>query len=146
MGARAVRPPAWYDRAGARSDRMRHGAAVRPGGGAVGVRAARQFLTTGTLTDDVFGKCVQLFGEEGTVESIICSCYSLTSFALNVAAVPLPEGVFPAGMGSEARRSALGDPVEERGRRPSAVSPHLGDVARGKPRMDRVVRVEGDAG
>jgi 4-carboxymuconolactone decarboxylase len=57
-------------------------------------RAARQLLTTGTLTDDVFGECVQLFGEEGTVElSIICGYYSVVSFALNVAAVPLPEGV-----------------------------------------------------
>jgi len=58
--------------------------------------AACQLLTTGTLTDDVFGKCVQLFGEEGTVElSIICGYYSLISFALNVAAVPLPEDVPP---------------------------------------------------
>jgi 4-carboxymuconolactone decarboxylase len=57
-------------------------------------RASRQLLTTGTLTDDVFGECVQLFGEEGTVElSIICGYYSVVSFALNVAAVALPEGV-----------------------------------------------------
>jgi hypothetical protein len=63
-------------------------------------RAARQLLTTGTLDDDLFGKCVQLFGEESTVElSIICGYYSLISFALNVAAVPLPEGVFPRWAG-----------------------------------------------
>ncbi len=58
--------------------------------------AARQLLTTGHLDPDLFGTCVQLFGEEGTVElSIICGYYSLVSFALNVAAVSLPEGVTP---------------------------------------------------
>ena len=47
-----------------------------------------------SISDDVFGECVQLFGEEGTVElSIICGYYSVVSFAFNVAAVPLPEGV-----------------------------------------------------
>jgi 4-carboxymuconolactone decarboxylase len=58
--------------------------------------AARRLLTTGHLDDELFGTCVQLFGEVGTVElSIICGYYSLVSFALNVATVRLPEGVSP---------------------------------------------------
>jgi hypothetical protein len=64
--------------------------------------AACRLLTTGHLDDDLFGTCVQLFGEVGTVElSIICGYYSLVSFALNVAAVPLPEGVSPRWAGND---------------------------------------------
>ena len=64
--------------------------------------AARQLLTTGHLDDELFSTCVQLLGEVGTVElSIICGYYSLVSFALNVAAVPLPEGVAPRWTGND---------------------------------------------
>jgi 4-carboxymuconolactone decarboxylase len=58
---------------------------------------ARQLTNTGRLSQDAYDAARRLFGDAGVVELIsLCGYYTLISFLLNGAEVPLPPGAQPA--------------------------------------------------
>jgi 4-carboxymuconolactone decarboxylase len=53
-------------------------------------------LSTGAVTDSRYGAALERFGERGVMDLVgAVGYYSLVSMVLNVAQVPLPEGVDP---------------------------------------------------
>jgi 4-carboxymuconolactone decarboxylase len=59
-------------------------------------RAARELVTTGTLSDESFEECVSALGQEATVElAITCGFFCLVGFVQNVASLRLPANASP---------------------------------------------------
>ena len=57
---------------------------------------ASELLATGHVSDVVFGRVKDAFGERGAVDLVgAIGYYSMVSMMLNVARVPLPPGVEP---------------------------------------------------
>ena len=58
--------------------------------------AARELVTTGSLTAGAYAEAEGLLGPAGLVELVsLCGYYTLVSYTLNAFAVPLPPGVEP---------------------------------------------------
>jgi 4-carboxymuconolactone decarboxylase len=56
--------------------------------------AAEEITRTKRLSDATYARAVEAFGEEGVVEIVAaCGYYTLVGLTLNVADVPLPDGV-----------------------------------------------------